>query len=163
MQEYGLMFQGTPQASKAAAFSQGVMDISLFLARLGLRSPFQPTRMGKAVYQDACHLAQAQRVQAEPRLLLKSIPGLDLLELPEPHICCGSAGTYNLDQPDLANALGERKARAIVESGGEMAITGNIGCMTQLRSHLARLGSRIPVRHTMQVLRDAYRMADETV
>jgi len=81
---------------------------------------------------------------------------VELLELSEPHLCCGSAGSYNLDQPVLATALGEKKARAVIASGADVLATGNIGCLTQLRAHLARLGSPLPVRHTMQVLRDAY-------
>jgi glycolate oxidase iron-sulfur subunit len=79
------------------------------------------------------------------------------VELADPHLCCGSAGTYNLDQPEIAATLGERKARAILATGAAVAVTGNIGCLTQLRMHLRRLGSPVPVRHTMQVLRDASR------
>jgi glycolate oxidase iron-sulfur subunit len=71
-------------------------------------------------------------------------------------ICCGSAGSYNLDQPEIAASLGEKKARAVMATGAEVVASGNIGCLTQLRMHLAKLGSPIRVRHTMQVLRDAY-------
>jgi glycolate oxidase iron-sulfur subunit len=77
--------------------------------------------------------------------------------LADAQICCGSAGTYNLDQPRIAASLGEKKARAVIATGAEVVASGNIGCLTQLRVHLAKLGSPIPVRHTMQVLRDAYR------
>ena len=72
------------------------------------------------------------------------------------HLCCGSAGTYNLEQPAIAASLGEKKARAVIAAGAEFVVSGNIGCLTQLRSHLARLGAPIPLRHTMQLLRDAY-------
>ena len=81
------------------------------------------------------------------------MPGLELLELADPHLCCGSAGTYNIDQPDIAARLGAAKAQAVLDSGAELVATGNIGCMTQLRAHLA---GRVAVRHTMQILRDAY-------
>jgi glycolate oxidase iron-sulfur subunit len=79
-----------------------------------------------------------------------------LCELSDAHLCCGSAGSYNLDQPKIAAALGEKKARAVLATGAEVLATGNIGCLTQLRAHFAKLGSNLPVRHTVQVLRDAY-------
>lgn len=156
MQEYGLILQGTAEERRAKDFSRRVMDVSLFLARLGLRAFPRATTVQKAVYQDACHLAHAQGIQHQPRSLLRAVPGLELLELADAQLCCGSAGTYNLDQPEIASNLGERKARAVIASGAQVVVSGNIGCMTQLRTHLARLGSRITVRHTMQVLRDAY-------
>ena len=102
-------------------------------------------------------MAQAQNVRREPRDLLRAIPGVELLELPDAHICCGSAGSYNLDQPAIAAALGEKKAKAVLATGAEVLATGNIGCLTQLRAHFARLGANLPVRHTIQVLRDAYK------
>jgi glycolate oxidase iron-sulfur subunit len=111
-------------------------------------------------YHDACHLANAQGVRDAPRALLRSIPGLELLELADAHLCCGSAGTYNIDQPEIAAWLGEAKAQAVVATGAEVVATGNIGCLTQLSAHLARLGSPVRVRHTMQVLRDALRSGE---
>jgi glycolate oxidase iron-sulfur subunit len=95
-------------------------------------------------------------VSQEPRRLLRAIPGAELVELTSPHICCGSAGTYNLDQPEIAHSLGQKKAQAIVATNAQVVVSGNIGCLTQLRLHLAKLGSTLSVRHTMQVLRDAY-------
>jgi glycolate oxidase iron-sulfur subunit len=73
-----------------------------------------------------------------------------------PHLCCGSAGTYNLDQPVIASSLGAQKAQAAIATKAAVVATGNIGCLTQVRSHLEKLGSTVRVRHTMQVLRDAY-------
>lgn len=108
-------------------------------------------------YQDACHLANAQEVRREPRDLLRGIPGLELREIAGPHLCCGSAGSYNMDQPEIAAALGARKARAVLDTGAEVVASGNIGCIVQLRHHLGRLGSGMRVCHTMQVLRDAMR------
>lgn len=84
------------------------------------------------------------------------IPGLELVEIEGADQCCGSAGTYNLDQPDIAAALGRRKAEAVVASGADWVASGNIGCLTQLQHHLKSLGADIPARHTLQVLRDAY-------
>ena len=104
-------------------------------------------------YHDACHLANAQNVRAEPRALLRAIQGLELREIANPHLCCGSAGRYNLDQPAIAASLGAQKAQSAIATGAMIVATGNIGCLTQLRSHLEKLGSPIRVRHTMQILR----------
>jgi glycolate oxidase iron-sulfur subunit len=108
-------------------------------------------------YHDACHLAHAQGVRAEPRQLLRSIPGLELVEIPEGELCCGSAGTYNLEQPEIAATLGERKAKNILATHAQMVATGNIGCFTQIQTHLQRLGRELPVLHTLEVLDRAYR------
>lgn len=154
MHEYHLVLRGTPDESRAEAFRRRVVDVSVFLAALGPRGALREMRL-KVAYQDACHLANAQGVRNQPRELLRSIPGLELVEVADAHLCCGSAGTYNLDQPEIAAALGAGKARAILATGADLAVTGNIGCLVQVRMHLRRLGSALPVRHTMQVLRDA--------
>jgi glycolate oxidase iron-sulfur subunit len=131
--------------------------VSVFLTRLGLRDvPKGTGRPQRVAYHDACHLANAQNVRREPRELLRAIPALELMELGDPHLCCGSAGTYNIDQPNIAASLGKQKADAVIATGADVVASGNIGCLTQLRAHLARLGSPVRVRHTMQVLRDAY-------
>jgi len=156
MQEYHLILKGTADEQRAGEFCRRVVDVSVFLARKGLRAPAEKSLPQRVVYQDACHLAHAQGVSKEPRSLLGAIPGVELVELPEPHLCCGSAGTYNLDQPEIAASLGRKKAQAILATGAELVVSGNIGCITQLRMHVAKLGSSVPVRHTMQVLRDAY-------
>ncbi len=158
LHEYHLVLAGTPEEARAEAFRHRVSDVSVFLARLGWRSPPGGARAPvRVAYHDACHLANAQGVRAEPRELLRSAPGLELVELPDAHLCCGSAGTYNLDQPAIAASLGAQKARAVIATGAEVVASGNIGCLTQLQAHLARLGSPIRVRHTFQVLRDALR------
>jgi glycolate oxidase iron-sulfur subunit len=156
MHEYPLVLRGTPDEARAEAFRARVMDVSVFLARLGAPAPavaaVPPVRIA---YFDACHLANAQNVRAEPRALLRAIPGVELCEVANAHLCCGSAGTYNLDQPKIAATLGEQKARAVISTGAAIVACGNIGCMTQLQMHLKRLGSPVAVRHTLQVLRDA--------
>ena len=157
MHEYHLILKGTPDEERANAFRKRVMDVSVFLARLGLRE--LPKGRGpslRVAYHDACHLANAQNVRREPRELLRKISGVQLLELADSHLCCGSAGTYNLDQPSIAASLGKKKAQTVIATGANVVASGNIGCLTQLRVQLAKLGSSIPVRHTMQVLRDAY-------
>ena len=156
MHEYHLVLRGTPDGARAEAFRHRVLDVSVFLHRLGLRELPAGTHVQKIAYHDACHLANAQGVRREPRDLLRSIPGAELCELADAHMCCGSAGTYNLDQPEIAASLGEKKARAVIATGADVVASGNIGCLTQLRVHLTKLGSPIQVRHTMQVLRDAY-------
>lgn len=158
MHEYHHILRGTPDEARAEAFRKRVTDVSSFLNRLGLRAaPADSGRQLRIAYHDACHLSHAQGVRDEPRELLRSIPGVEIRELTDPHLCCGSAGTYNLDQPEIAASLGEKKARAVMATGAEVVATGNIGCLTQLQAHLQRLGSPIRVRHTMQILRDAYR------
>ena len=157
MHEYPLVLRGTPDEARAEAFCKRVVDVTVFLKRLGLReAPAGPGRPQRIAYHDACHLANAQNVRREPRDLLRAIPGVELCEVPDGHLCCGSAGSYNLDQPAIASALGEKKAKAVLATGAEVLATGNIGCLTQLRAHFVKLGSTLPIRHTIQVLRDAY-------
>jgi glycolate oxidase iron-sulfur subunit len=157
MREYDLVLAGTPDEERARTFGRRVVDVSVFLDRLGLLAPLPDRgRRQRVAYHDACHLVHAQGVSLEPRRLLASIPGVDLLELADPHVCCGSAGTYNIDQPDLAATLGAGKARAVVAAQADIVASGNIGCLMQLRTHLSRLDSALPARHTVQVLRDAY-------
>ncbi len=152
MHEYGLWLKGEPEEEEAKAFSKRVKDVSVFLAELGFYSPKPLRKPLKVAYHDACHLAHAQGVTLPPRQLLSSVEGLTLLDIAEAELCCGSAGTYNLEHPDIAKALGQRKANAITSTGAQAVATGNIGCLTQLQNHLS-----IPVYHTMQVLDRAYR------
>lgn len=157
MHEYHLILKGTPDEARAEALRKRVVDVSVFLAQLGLREAPAGGRAAQIVaYHDACHLANAQGVRAEPRSLLRAMPGVELRELPNAHLCCGSAGTYNLDQPAIADSLGAQKAQAVVATGATVVATGNIGCLTQLKTHLEKLHSPVRVRHTMQIIRDAY-------
>ncbi len=156
MHEYHLILGGTADEARAEAFRHRVVDVGAFLQKLGLTAKLAAGNPLKVAYHDACHLANAQNVRREPRDLLRAIPGVQLLEIAGAHLCCGSAGSYNMDQPVIAASLGEQKARAIIATGADVVASGNIGCLTQVRLHLKRLGSTIPVRHTMQVLRDAY-------
>jgi glycolate oxidase iron-sulfur subunit len=157
MHEYHLILRGTADEARAKALGKRVVDVSVYLARLGLREqPAGWSTPRRIAYHDACHLANAQGVRVEPRALLGGIPGVALREITNPHLCCGSAGTYNLDQPAIASSLGAQKAEAVLATEATIVATGNIGCLTQLRTHLQKLGSNVQVRHTMQVLRDAY-------
>jgi len=157
MKEYGLLLKGGPDAERGEAFAKRVVDVSVFLDELGLSAA--PPVMGRptrVAYHDACHLAHAQGVRNAPRRLLQSVGDLMLVEPAEWEICCGSAGTYNVEKPDTAAKLGERKARNLLATGAQMIATGNIGCMTQVETHLRAIGEEIPVLHTFQVLDRAY-------
>ena len=114
----------------------------------------------KVAYHDACHLAHAQRVRSQPRRLLKSIPGLELIEILDPEICCGSAGTYNIDQPAISKKLGREKAASIISTGVDILALGNIGCEVQIQRYLREIGSQICVMHTIELLDFAYRNLD---
>ncbi|MFK7805157.1 MAG: (Fe-S)-binding protein, partial [Anaerolineae bacterium] len=157
MHEYGLLFKGQPEEKTAEAFAHRVKDITVFLDELGLvpMPKDQPER--RVAYHDACHLAHAQGVTSPPRNLLNAIPNLTLLELDDGGLCCGSAGTYNLEQPEIAGQLGKRKAQAVVDTGAEMVVMGNIGCFTQVETHLGKMGNAIPVMHTVELLAKAYK------
>jgi glycolate oxidase iron-sulfur subunit len=152
LKEYGHLLRDNPEyAARARAFSAKCKDVSELLAELEPQARRQPFR-ARVAYQDACHLQHAQGVRAQPRSLLAQIPGLELVEIPEAAICCGSAGIYNLVQPDAANALGERKAGLIEELQPDFVATGNPGCLMQLKSALAKAGSVTRVVHTIEIL-----------
>ena len=156
LRDYKLMFRGTPDEDRAAAFAKKVFDASEFLDRLGFAPPPELKKPLRVAYHDACHLAHAQGVRSAPRKLLRSVGNLTLLEVPDGDTCCGSAGTYNLDQPEIAAELGGRKARNVRGTACDVVAAGNIGCMVQLRTHLAREANAPAVMHTMQVLRRCY-------
>lgn len=156
MHEYGLLFAGLPEEAASRRLAERTLDVSVFLARLGLVPPPPLPAPLKLAYHDACHLAHAQAVTIEPRQLLRAIPNLTLLEIPEGELCCGSAGTYNIEQPEIAGRLGQRKAAAILKTGAEAVAAGNIGCLVQIKTHLLREGKPLPLYHTIQVLDMAY-------
>jgi len=157
MHEYALWLCGEPEQGAAEEFVKRVRDVSKFLAELGIETPPDLNSPMRVAYHDACHLAHAQKVRSQPRQLLSSIGNLELVEVPDGEMCCGSAGTYNIEQPQTAAELGEQKAQAVLSTQPDAVATGNIGCMTQIESHLQRLGKPIPVLHTMQILDRAYR------
>jgi Fe-S oxidoreductase len=152
MKEYGqLLAADADWADRAAAVSGKVRDFSEFLAELGPAAARLPLPM-TAVYQDACHLAHAQGITRQPRDLLAGIPELVLAELADGGTCCGSAGIYNLVQPEAAAELGARKARAVHATGAELLISANPGCAMQIASALGDQGTAMPVAHVAQVL-----------
>ncbi len=154
--EYPLLLAGSESEEAARALTAKSMDISVFLDRLELEPVPRLERPLRVAYHDACHLAHAQKVRAEPRRLLERIPGLEVIELSDPDTCCGSAGTYNIEQPEIAQNLGERKAKNVIATGASVVVTGNIGCLVQIDKHLRSFGDRVAVLHTVQVLDRAY-------
>jgi glycolate oxidase iron-sulfur subunit len=156
LKEYGFLLKDDPAyAERAQAFSARVRDISEFLAAQELVRPTHAVS-GTVTYQEPCHLAHAQRITAQPRALLKDVPGLELVEMRESSLCCGSAGIYNIIRKDMADDLGDRKAGHIVETSADQVITANPGCAMQLRTSLRRNGSEMPVRHIVEILDEGY-------
>ena len=159
MSEYGLLLKGSDEEGEARALAERTVDVSVFLDELGLKPPPSLPEPLELAYQDACHLAHAQGVRSAPRELLGAIPNLTLVEPEDWELCCGSAGTYNIEQPEVASDLGRRKAEALLATGAGAVATGNIGCLTQIQTHLRALGRDLPVMHTLQVLDRAYAQA----
>ena len=148
MKEYGDLL-GTPEAK---AFASRVQDVTELLGAVEPRAQRGALSM-RVVYHDACHLGHAQGVRAQPRALLQGIPELELLEVgTEPEICCGSAGIYNLLQPEAAAALGERKARHLLDTGADAITAANPGCAAQLDLHLRNLGRSLPIHHPVELV-----------
>jgi glycolate oxidase iron-sulfur subunit len=143
--------EGASWTARAAALSARVKDLSEFLAELGPVAPRHPVPV-KAAYHDACHLGHAQRITAQPRSLLRGIPELELVELPDAGTCCGSAGVYNLLQPEAARELGARKADAVLSSGASLVISGNPGCTLQISAELESRGRSLATAHFAEIL-----------
>jgi glycolate oxidase iron-sulfur subunit len=152
LKEYGELLRDDPAyAERAAAFAGKVRDLSEVLVELGpvaRRFPLPVT----VAYHDACHLAHAQGVRSQPRAVLRGIPGLEIREIADPEICCGSAGVWNVLNPEPANELGDRKARDVLATGAELLVTANPGCLMQIAAAVRRGGGRMAVAHTAEVL-----------
>jgi glycolate oxidase iron-sulfur subunit len=152
MKDYGHVLRDDPEwAQRAAAFAARVRDVTELLAEQEPVAERHPLEMTVA-YHDACHLAHAQGVRAQPRALLRQIPGLELREPAEWELCCGSAGVYNLLKPQPAAELGERKARNVLDTGAEAVAAANPGCALQIAAHTRALGRELPVYHPMELL-----------
>lgn len=146
MREYGHWLDGDPRARQ---FSLRVRDISELLADAEL--PLRPMEV-TATYHDPCHLAHGQRIRREPRALLNRIPGLTLVELAESDLCCGSAGIYNLLEPEMADRLLELKVSRIAETGARTVVTGNPGCVLQIARGCRERGLAVEVLHPVELL-----------
>ena len=142
---------------KEGAFAGRAFDATEFLLAEGLADVLAEGRLDvRVTYHDACHLAHGQGIRTEPRDLLRAIPGLDLVELPEADTCCGSAGIYNVVQPELARGLLERKWTNVAATGAEVVATGNPGCHAWIAQAAREHGGRVRVMHTLEVLEAAF-------
>ena len=153
MKEYGELLDDNEKAEELAVKTR---DIHELLVEYGFEAPTGRID-AKIVFQDPCHLLSTQRISNAPREILSSIPGIQLVEMAESTVCCGSAGTYSIAQRDMSTRLGDRKARNIVATGANYMATGNPGCALQLSNALTRADSGIEVRYAVDILDEAYR------
>ena len=152
LKQYGELFADEPGfRERAEAFALRVRDINEFLAGIEPLAVRHPIRK-RVAYHDACHLAHAQRIRQEPRALLAGIPELELLEVPNGDQCCGSAGTYNLFEPESAREIGERKADNVLSVLPELLASANSGCTLQIQSILRRRGLTLAAAHPIEIL-----------
>lgn len=156
LKEYDHLLKDDPAyAERAKAFTARVQDVNELLDQQPLVEP--TGRVDASVtLQEPCHLVHAQRISAQPRSLLKQVPGLELVEMHESSLCCGSAGIYNITRPQMADSLGDRKAKNVIDTGADKVVTSNPGCHMQLRTSLIRNGSEQPVEHIVSILDEAY-------
>jgi glycolate oxidase iron-sulfur subunit len=156
MKEYGELCKGDAvYHDKAERLAAKMKDVAEFLGGIPLKAPTRAIR-AKVTYHDACHLAHGQGVREQPRALLRAIPGLQMVELPESDWCCGSAGTYNLTEPEMARRLLDRKVNNIQVTEADLVVTGNPGCLMQIRAGLQQRGLPIKAVHTVDLLAEAY-------
>jgi glycolate oxidase iron-sulfur subunit len=152
MKSYGHVLRDDPAyAARAAAFSAKCRDVSEVLAETSPRATRHPLPLLVA-YHDACHLQHAQGVRLQPRQALATIPGVEVLEVPDAAICCGSAGIYNLVEPEAAQELGDRKAKHVASTGAEAVVSSNPGCLLQIRAAMEKLGRPLPAYHMIELL-----------
>ena len=155
LKEYGHILQDDPDyREKAKQFSNKVRDVQEFLAEVGLTSKLSPLTEEELpiVYQDACHLLHGQKISVQPRQLLKQIPGVKLREPLDAALCCGSAGVYNMLQPEVADELGQQKAENLVNTGAKLIASANPGCSLQIKKHLQLQGKTMPLYHPIELL-----------
>jgi glycolate oxidase iron-sulfur subunit len=159
LKEYGELLEHDPVwAERAHAFASKVRDINELLGSVDLNTDFG--RIEKTVtYQDACHLAHGQRIREQPRKLIQSIPGIKLVEMNESDFCCGSAGIYNLTHPEMAQKLLELKMDNLAQTGAEMVVASNPGCIIQIAAGVRQRGLPMEVVHPVDLLDRAYRLA----
>ena len=157
IKEYGDLFAGDPAyAQKAARVAAKAKDISEWLIQIGIMAPAGKCK-AKVAYHDACHLAHGQKVRQQPRELLKSIPGVTMVELDEADTCCGSAGIYNITEPEMAGKLLERKLKNIRECGAEIIAAANPGCLAWLQQGARDAGLNLRICHPVELLDESYR------
>ena len=160
LKDYGRILAGDPAfRDRAAAFAAKVKDVTEFLAAIPPVAVRRPVAR-RIAYHDSCHLAHAQKVRDAPRRLLASIPGVTLLEIADGDQCCGSAGVYNLVEPDSAAEIGRRKAGNVAAAGADLLASANPGCSLQIATFLKERGGGIPVRHPVEILAASFEGRD---
>lgn len=155
LKEYGHILKDDPQyRDRAQQFADRVRDVQEFLHHIGLTAELSPLSDGPldVVYQDACHLLHGQKISQQPRQLLKQIPGIRLREPIDAALCCGSAGVYNILQPEIADELGQQKVTNLLRTGARVIASPNPGCAMQISKHLSLQGKEVPVLHPMELL-----------
>jgi glycolate oxidase iron-sulfur subunit len=155
LKEYGHILENDPQyREKAKAFAGKVKDVQEFLTTAGLTTKLSPLtdKTLTLVYQDACHLLHGQKISVQPRQLLRQIPGVKLREPIDAALCCGSAGVYNMLQPEVADELGQQKVNNLLNTGAELIASPNPGCTLQITKHLRLQGKEVAVMHPMELL-----------
>lgn len=160
LKEYGHILADDPEyAEKAKEFAAKVRDVQEFLAEVGLTAKLSPLTEKPLVmvYQDACHLLHGQKISVQPRQILKQIPNIQLREPIDAALCCGSAGVYNMLQPEVAEELGMQKAQNLLNTGAKLIASANPGCSLQINKHLQAQGKNIPLMHPMEMLDMAIR------
>ena len=155
LKDYAHLTHGTAFAEQGSVIARKTKDISEFLMELGPIQPMHPLKM-KATYHDACHLCHGQQIRKQPRQLLEMIPGLELVPLNESEICCGAAGSYNITQPEMAERLGQRKARNLSATGAEAIFTSNVGCLIQIGRYLRAEKPNVWIAHPVDALWASY-------
>jgi glycolate oxidase iron-sulfur subunit len=156
MKAYGaLLADDAAWAARAARFAATVRDVSELLAQSPLRGPLRSVPM-TVTYHDPCHVVHGQKLRNEPRQLLAQVPGLTLVPLPESDWCCGSAGIYNLTQPEMAARLLARKVGHVESTGAQAVVTANPGCILQIQQGLRARGREVAVLHLVEILDRAY-------
>jgi len=155
LKEYGHILQDDPDYREPAKqFSNQVRDVQEFLAEVGLTSTLSPLTEAELpiVYQDACHLLHGQKISVQPRQLLQQIPGVKLREPIDAALCCGSAGVYNMLQPEIADELGQQKAENLLNTGAKLIASANPGCSLQIKKQLELQGKTMPLYHPIELL-----------
>lgn len=156
MREYGTLLADDPAYHEQAyAFAAKIRDVSEWLVEIGITPPTK--RLDATVsYHDACHLAHGQRIRVQPRKLLQQIPGLNLVEMNESDTCCGSAGIYNITQPEMARQLLSRKIENLKATGASIVATGNPGCLAWIQQGAQDAGLSVRICHPVELLAEAY-------
>lgn len=162
LKHYAKLLEGDPVYEKRAhEWDRKTKDIHEWLAQIGIVPPTGKSAPQTVTYHEACHLCHGQKITAQPRKVLQAIPGLKLVELPESTWCCGSAGIYNIIQPEMANELLDRKIKHIRSTRAETVATGNPGCMLQVVNGAKKQGLPLRVAHPVTLLAEAYRKAEQ--